>query len=115
MSLATQIKRYFGPDTMPFGPLSKSPVMLDKKYLDWIRTQPCIVTGSLGVDAHHVIYKSQADNDYSAVPLRHDKHMELHNHKDGVEGFEEDNDINFEQAMIAKMMEYLFLMKQKQL
>lgn len=94
---------------MPFGRLSKSPVMLSEKYLDWIRTQPCVITGMEGVDAHHAIYKSQAKNDLSAVPLIHKLHMELHAHKYGVEGFEKDHGICFKEIMLAKLMEYIHL------
>lgn len=103
-----QLVKYFGPELMPFGRNSKQPTFIDKKYLEWIRQQPCVVTGNpCNNDAHHVIFKSQAKNDYSAIPLRHDEHMKLHNHKEGVDGYAEDNDIDFSVIIAAKLMQYI--------
>ncbi len=98
-----ELDRYFSPKLTPFGRLSK-PVRLDsKKHLEWIRSQPCIVTGIYGVDAHHVIRKSQGLNDYTTVPLRHSKHMDLHN--TGIYEFEAQHGIDFKDAIIAKLVE----------
>jgi hypothetical protein len=108
-----QLYGYFSGNLMPFGRNSKKPVMLSEAYLKWIRTQPCIITGVEACDAHHVIFKSQAENDYSAVPLRHDLHMKLHSHKQGVEGFEEEYGICFKTAVAAKLMEYLHTQKKQ--
>lgn len=59
----------------------------DKKYLEWIRRQPCIVTGQdftqTDMVAHHVRYKSKAGMgqkpcDYRTVPLTALEHARLH-------------------------------------
>ena len=57
----------------------------DKKYLEWIREQPCAISGStIDVVAHHVtIYANrgigQKPSDYWCIPLRADTHTHLHN------------------------------------
>ena len=56
----------------------------DQKYLDFIRAQPCCITGFRDtVIAHHVkLYGGGGaglkPSDYLTVPLRHDMHQELH-------------------------------------
>ena len=109
--LADRLKKYYSFDLIPVRGLSKTPPMLSKKYFDWIKTQPCIISGQLGSDGHHVIYKSQSKNDYSAVPLLRKYHNELHDHKHGVEGFEEDYSVNLNEAIIAKLMEYIYIIE----
>lgn len=56
----------------------------DPKYLKFVRSLPCVITGQTGVDAHHLIGYGQSgmgmrSSDYYAFPLRHDLHMDLHN------------------------------------
>ena len=56
----------------------------DKKYLDWIRGQECVVTGNTnGVVAHHVTPMSnrgtgQKPSDYWCLPIHAWSHNELH-------------------------------------
>lgn len=100
-----ELNKYFSQDLLPFGKLSKSPVFESERYLQWVRSRPCIITKQYGVDAHHTLRKSQGKNDLSAVPLRHDLHMEFHA-SDPVE-FEEKYGICFKTAVISTLMEFL--------
>ncbi|GAB1376816.1 hypothetical protein MASR1M48_16680 [Lactococcus petauri] len=104
----TELRQYFSPDILPFGALSKSPDFKCPKYLEWVRSRPCIIRKSYGVDAHHTVRKSQGIcNDLSAVPLSHDLHMEYH--ASAPEDFEKKYNVCFKMAVIATMMEYLKL------
>jgi len=57
----------------------------DKKYLKFLRTEPCLITGlrateDMSVVAHHVgtAGKGIKSPDNEAIPLRQDRHRELH-------------------------------------
>ena len=102
------IQRYLGPRLRQFGDLSKPVTLKSLAYLDFIRTQPCIATGSTeGIDAHHVLRKSQGQIDYLTVPLRHDIHIgELHGK--GERFVENKYGVVIEEAMIAKMVERIW-------
>lgn len=56
----------------------------NKKYLEWIRQQKCVVTGSdYEVIAHHLTIDAnrgfgQKPSDYWSVPLRAELHAKLH-------------------------------------
>lgn len=47
----------------------------DKSYLAWIHTQPCLVSGRLGVTAHHVRFCGSPKNDRRTVPLMAEYHL----------------------------------------
>jgi hypothetical protein len=63
----------------------------DKRYLDFIRGQDCIITGRQeGIEAHHVtVFSSrgigQKPSDYWCVPLHSEEHAELH--QEGEKGY----------------------------
>lgn len=58
-------------------PKVKKTDVIDEKYLKWLRTQPCVVTGKIAdagagannIHAHHVYSRNKGRNDYLAVPL----------------------------------------------
>lgn len=65
----------------------KQPILRDRKYLDWLRTQPCIVTGLCGteheaVDPAHIgtLGKGIKSPDDEALPLLHSMHLVAHQH-----------------------------------
>ena len=65
--------------------LLKSPPLRDRKYLDWLRTQPCIVTGLRArpddaVEACHVgtAGKGIKSGDDEALPMLHSCHAMAH-------------------------------------
>jgi hypothetical protein len=47
-------------------------VVRDPEYLSWLHTQPCIVTGRRGVQAHHV---DRPRNDRRSVPVIPEMHV----------------------------------------
>ena len=72
------------------------------KYLAWIRTLPSAVSGAYGCEAAHTGSDGgmrQKASDYSAIPLTHDEHMELH--RIGREDFEAQYDINLARAVAS--------------
>lgn len=70
----------------PTGPVPKNKPHRNRKYLDWLREQPCIVTGRMGhpevetVDPAHFRWgtnggTSMKPSDYFANPLIHSQHV----------------------------------------
>lgn len=70
-----------------FSPATKA--VKDRGYLDFIRTLPCVVTGTMPVEAAHVSYaapkwgssgrgKGQKASDRFALPLCPDQHRKQH-------------------------------------
>lgn len=106
------ISRYFSSNLM-YNEFSKTKKIQSKPHLEWIRNQPCVVTGhrSYDNDAHHVQRKSQGLNDYATVPLRHDIHMELHLR--GITTFETEHGMDFRDALIAKLCERIFVLEDR--
>jgi len=54
-----------------------------KKYREWVKQQPSIVSGQYGVDPHHVIgygFGSMGSKapDWAVIPLTRQEHNELH-------------------------------------
>lgn len=100
-----EIERYYGPGIRPFGRLSKPTDIKSKKHLNWIREQPCVISGLVGetIVAHHVHRKAQGINDYLTVPLDSTLHDQLHGQ--GVEYFQGHHLVDLKDAMIAKLVE----------
>jgi len=68
---------------MPAAP--KPTKIRSRRYLDWLRSQPCIVTGSLGAEPHHLKCfgsggMATKPGDDEAVPISHAIHLEVHSH-----------------------------------
>lgn len=105
-----RLERYYGTALQPNGHLSKPVKILAGKHLKWLREQVCVATGAPGVDAHHVQLKSAIQNDYLTVPLRHDVHMQLH--QEGVAAVEQKHGIDIKDALIAKLVERIWLLEQ---
>lgn len=81
----------------------------DEKYLQFIRTQPCCVTGMTeGIQPHHFLTGGMGTkgSDYATVPLHHELHRHLHDH--GQNGFQESYDISFKEEM-ARLMHLYFV------
>lgn len=63
----------------------KSPPLRDRLYLDWLRTQPCIITGHYAteyeaVDPAHIgtAGRGMKSPDDEALPIRHGLHAMMH-------------------------------------
>lgn len=106
------IDRYYSERLKPYGKLSKPVKILNPNHLAFIRNQPCLITGMpMGNDAHHLQKKSQIRNDFTAVPLRHDVHMEFHS----IEwtNFEAKYAIDLKDALIAQLIERIMVLENK--
>lgn len=62
----------------------------DRKYLDWVKTLPCVVCGSVGVDPSHyngdyLSGMGTKSPDYTAFPCCRQHHDELHHDQKGWE------------------------------
>lgn len=104
------LEKYYCEILRPFGDLSKPVKIIDEKHLDFIRHLPCVVSGfDGGCVAHHVQKKSQIRNDLLTIPLRADIHTNFHN--DEV-NFEDKHNVDFRDALIAKLVETIITLQQ---
>lgn len=86
---------------------------MSRKYLEYVRTLPCCVTGYAGegVQAHHIKgYRwltgssmAKKSSDLTCIPLRHDLHNELHNI--GWRSFEEKHNMTQLEAMVETILQ----------
>jgi hypothetical protein len=88
-----------------------------RKFMDWIITQPCCLTGHrateyLGVDPHHQNRPGESGTstkpcDSRCVPIRHDLHVEMespgHSRREVWERFNKDPE-NIIEQMKAKFL-----------
>lgn len=63
--------------------LPKTPVVHDRKYLDWIREQPCVLSGQSPSDPAHIRIgggggMGMKPSDDRVLPLAHHLHAEQH-------------------------------------
>ena len=82
------------------------------KYLDWIREQPCAISGYYGeeVQPHHITGYNwltgkgvgKKGSDLTAIPLRHDLHRLLHDM--GHKSFEEKYNISQLEIMVKMVL-----------
>ena len=80
-------------------------------YIEFIKAKPCLVCGSMGVDAHHLEAVGMGNNrraetkrDYSCVPLCREHHTEYH--RIGVNGFQEKYGFNIWKDAFNLLREY---------
>lgn len=57
----------------------------DPKYLEFVRSLPCCVSGVYEVEAHHIVGHGESVmgskcSDYYTIPLSRELHAELHQH-----------------------------------
>jgi hypothetical protein len=59
----------------------KTPIFRDRAYLDWLRDQPCVITGLRPCDPAHIgtLGKSIKSPDNEVLPVYHDLHSKGHN------------------------------------
>jgi len=86
-------------------------ILRNKKYLNFIRSLPCCVTGSeWEIVAHHIRIGQNGGmglkpNDYRCIPLTADKHGELHHM--GEKTFYEYYTTNPDDEMVGNLESYL--------
>jgi hypothetical protein len=98
-----RLERYYSQDLMPWGSMSKIPVLSSPAHIDWIKRRACVISKQYGADAHHVQFRSHGLNDYTAIPLRHDLHMR--GHQAGFDKLEDEHGVSMKDALIATLVE----------
>lgn len=70
---------------LPLPVTPKTAIIRDRAYLDYLRTQPCVITGhrgteNLAVEACHIgtLGKGIKSSDDETLPMNHDSHMLAH-------------------------------------
>jgi hypothetical protein len=78
------------------------------EYLEWIRTMPCVITGSFPVDAHHAVGKhgrGEKASDFGVIPLARELHMEYHDK--GREYFENKYNVDITELVLNYLHRYI--------
>lgn len=77
------------------------------RYLDFIRQQPCVVSGFCAVVAHHTSKAGVAlkGSDYLTVPLTPELHSELHTI--GQESFQRKYNVDFSVCITRLLSAYV--------
>ena len=91
-----------------FNPVPKFKTYRNRKYLDWIQGQPCIICGSRETVPHHIrhIYwgsgVANKSHDYVSVPLCAKHHNDEHSMP-----FLDKSLVNIERIIIEFLMRYI--------
>jgi hypothetical protein len=97
-----------------YGMFPKSKRYKNEAYREYIKQQPCCITGMIMVneatgktesDPHHTVSKGAGGSDLSCVPLLHELHVECHNI--GQETFQEKYDINFKEIRLKLLEQWI--------
>lgn len=100
---------FFGdPSKMAKGVLLTDEFTRLEFYCEWLRTQPCCVTGASPVEVHHLFQKGRSGNqsfDLFALPLISDLHREYH--KIGFHRFEEKYKIDLRLEVIKHIIRFM--------
>ena len=75
----------------------------DEEHYKYVQTLPCIITGHLGCDAHHILFQTRVKYDCLLVPLSREEHHDFHNGI-GWKAWEEKTGWTFEK-MLDKAIE----------
>jgi hypothetical protein len=63
--------------------MQKVKPLRSQKYLDWVKTQPSVISGRPADDAHHIkghgYGGTTKPSDYFTFPLTRDEHTHFHN------------------------------------
>jgi len=76
----------------------------DKKYLEYIRSLPCVVCDMPG-EPHHVVSRKAYGSDYKAIPLSREYHSECHSI--GKNTFQERYNLDFNEIIIKNLIGYI--------
>ena len=60
--------------------IPKAKRKVDKKAINFVKNQPCVISGRTPCDAHHITSVGAGGDDTleNLMPLRHEYHVELH-------------------------------------
>lgn len=78
---------------------------VDRNYIDYVKSLPCLVCGNSPCDPEHVFRRSHGQNDYLTVPLCRKDH-EIRGSM-GVDTWEETYRIDIKDALIATMATWM--------
>ena len=70
----------------------------DEEHYKFVQTLPCLVTGEMGCDAHHVLFQTRVKYDCILVPLSRNEHHLLHN-GEGMKAWEDRTGWTFEKLL----------------
>ena len=93
-----------------FNPSPKIKTFRSWQYLDWIASQPCIISGfkpqarDQWNDPCHIGFGAKPD-DTRAIPMQHKYHIELH--QIGEKTFAKKYNIDFQEEIIKHLTEYM--------
>ncbi|MCK4669546.1 DUF968 domain-containing protein [Candidatus Bathyarchaeota archaeon] len=77
---------------------------IDKAYLQYIRSQHCIVSNQKA-EPHHTRSRGAGGSDYLSVPLSHILHVECH--AIGQATFQEKYRVSFDRAIERLLLDYI--------
>lgn len=101
-------------ETFPYR-RSVDPTAAQRRYLQWVLEQPCVVTGQYGVQKHHVTASRDGGrftrSHWIAVPLSPDLHQhalgKLSVEQMGHGSFFEEHGVDLEIAALHTLVRYL--------
>lgn len=76
----------------------------DEGYLDFVREQPCVVTGQTPAEPHHLIPVGRGGPDYTAIPLTRQMHDEAQGR---TEAFEREYGVNLWRECNLFLIKYI--------
>jgi hypothetical protein len=94
--------------------LKKSKRYKNEAYKEYVKQQPCCVTGMMIVneatgitesDPHHTESKGSGGSDLSCVPLLHELHQE--SHSIGQDTFQEKYNVNFKEVRLRLLEKWI--------
>lgn len=77
---------------------------IDEGYLEYIKQQPCLITGQKA-EPHHTVSRGAGGSDYLAIPLNREKHTECE--MIGKNTFQEKYNLNFNKEIIRLLIGYI--------
>jgi hypothetical protein len=75
------------------------------EYKEFIKKQPCCITGQFDVDPHHTKSVGSGGSDLTLVPLIHRLHQECHNI--GQDTFQAKYNIDFKLIRLALLQKWI--------
>jgi hypothetical protein len=77
----------------------------NKAYREFIKKQPCCITGRMEVDPHHTKSVGSGGSDLTLIPLIHELHQECHTIGAGT--FQKKYSIDFDLIQLALIKKWV--------
>lgn len=87
---------------------------INKEYVEYIKQQPCCVTGKMMVnldtgkvesDPHHTVSRGAGGSDLTCVPLLHELHVE--GDSIGWDTFQKKHNVNFKEVRLQLLEKWV--------